>query len=276
MPTPFEQLVAARIEDQKSRTDDVLALAALLIALLDESEPAVQVIIERYLTLLLRPGVRLESPSVQTMLANMRSEIEAARTVSFQRVRTRLELRIGEMVDAEWDRLVSLYDSLLGLALQRPLTSHDVIFDTPFLGRDFETWLTDLLASDVNRISDQVVIGLIQQRSRTQILQATLGEENLNGGNGATETTRSQLKNLVDTGAFAAIGVAIKLFGESNIDQIPRDLYIAVLDSRTTVICRSNHGKVFPVGRGPYPPLHWFCRSIRVGLPAEGDLPDVA
>ena len=40
--------------------------------------------------------------------------------------------------------------------------------------------------------------------------------------------------------------------------------FSATLDSRTTLICASNDGKVFPFGVGPIPPLHWNCRSLRV------------
>lgn len=273
MPTPNEQLVMARIEDQESRTDDVLALAALLIALLDASEPQVQVVIERYLTTLLRPEVRLESPVVQGTIAQMRQDITAARAAAFAEVRARLEEGIGELIDAEWTRLVQLYETTHGLNLERPTVTPETIIRTPFIGRDLETWLTDLMVSDASRIGDQVVIGLLQQQDRQRILEAALGEENLNGGNGATEVTRRHLQSIVDMGTFAAIGLAIKAFDEAN-PGIPRELYVAVLDTRTTAICRSLHGRVFPKGEGPYPPLHWNCRSIRIGLP-EGDVPVV-
>jgi len=37
--------------------------------------------------------------------------------------------------------------------------------------------------------------------------------------------------------------------------------WVAVLDSRTTLICAGRDGNVYPVGRGPRPPAHWGCRS---------------
>tara|TARA_R110000796_G_scaffold148262_5_gene265120 strand:- start:406 stop:1407 length:1002 start_codon:yes stop_codon:yes gene_type:complete len=40
--------------------------------------------------------------------------------------------------------------------------------------------------------------------------------------------------------------------------------WIAVLDSRTTLLCSGRDGTVYDVGMGPYPPAHWNCRSLRV------------
>lgn len=40
--------------------------------------------------------------------------------------------------------------------------------------------------------------------------------------------------------------------------------YVAVLDSRTTKLCRGLDGKRFPLGEGPIPPLHMNCRSNRI------------
>lgn len=48
-----------------------------------------------------------------------------------------------------------------------------------------------------------------------------------------------------------------------NRDIIEKERYVATLDSRTTFICASNDGRLFPVGSGPVPALHWNCRSIR-------------
>jgi SPP1 gp7 family putative phage head morphogenesis protein len=40
--------------------------------------------------------------------------------------------------------------------------------------------------------------------------------------------------------------------------------WIAILDSRTTEICRSRNGHVYAFADGPRPPAHWNCRSFIV------------
>jgi SPP1 gp7 family putative phage head morphogenesis protein len=40
--------------------------------------------------------------------------------------------------------------------------------------------------------------------------------------------------------------------------------WVSVLDSKTTAICRSRSGKIYPADSGPRPPAHARCRSIVV------------
>ena len=47
---------------------------------------------------------------------------------------------------------------------------------------------------------------------------------------------------------------------------IDEERWNAVLDGRTSEICRSRDGKVYPVNEGPQPPAHPRCRSTRVGI----------
>lgn len=48
--------------------------------------------------------------------------------------------------------------------------------------------------------------------------------------------------------------------------------YSAVLDGRTTEICRGLHGKQFKKGTEPIPPLHFNCRSILIPITIFEDL----
>jgi SPP1 gp7 family putative phage head morphogenesis protein len=51
---------------------------------------------------------------------------------------------------------------------------------------------------------------------------------------------------------------------KENSDQVTREMYSAVLDHRTTFICATLDGQVFPLNSGPRPPQHFQCRSITV------------
>lgn len=278
MATQNQQLVDSQIQRQEEEKSRAAEIAAIVIALLDDSEPQLRLILERYIAELNRPEVDLSSPLVQLRLSQMRQEILTLRATALDGVNRRLSEELQTETEAEWDFLIALYGTVLALTLQRPQsTAFPSIVGTPFLGRDLETWLTDLAVADSNRIADQVVIGLIQKRSREQILTAVLGEQNFDGNNGATQVTRNDLSGIAVSATFAAIALAKKVLLDegSNNELLPRELYVAVLDSRTTVICRSLNGKVFTVGTGPYPPLHWNCRSTRVPLPPEGEVPEL-
>ena len=42
--------------------------------------------------------------------------------------------------------------------------------------------------------------------------------------------------------------------------------YSAILDDRTTDICRGLHGKTFRAGDQPIPPMHFNCRSMLIPI----------
>ncbi len=278
MATQNQQLVDSQVERQEAEKAKAAAIALAIVALLDESEPELRLILERYIAALSQPGIDLSSPVVQAQIGQMRQEILVLRATAMDRADRQLSVELAREVEEEWDFLVTLYATTLALTLARPAsTRFPSIRDTAFLGRDLETWLTDLAVADANRIADQVVIGLIRQESREEILRAVLGEQNFDGNNGATQVTRNALTGIVVSATFAVLAQAKKTLLEegSNNLLLPRELYVAVLDNRTTAICRSLNGKVYPAGSGPYPPLHWNCRSTRVPLPPQGEVPEL-
>lgn len=78
-----------------------------------------------------------------------------------------------------------------------------------------------------------------------------------------TRTAR-QAETLVRTATNHMATIARREVIEGNRDALDGERYIATLDGRTTVTCASFDQKLFAVGDGPMPPLHWNCRSTRV------------
>lgn len=70
----------------------------------------------------------------------------------------------------------------------------------------------------------------------------------------------------------------IRDYVASNNDQIDYERYTAILDNKTTLLCRSRDGKVFKKGTGPTIPAHYNCRSRYVLVPnpdsLNADLPN--
>lgn len=76
--------------------------------------------------------------------------------------------------------------------------------------------------------------------------------------------TKAQAEALIRTSANHAGTVARSEVYRENADVIEQEKYVAVLDNRTTIECAGNDGKYFDIGKGPHPPLHFNCRSIRI------------
>jgi SPP1 gp7 family putative phage head morphogenesis protein len=72
-----------------------------------------------------------------------------------------------------------------------------------------------------------------------------------------TRYVRTKTTEVMNKGRLA-------FFEKSNV--IDGYQYSAILDDRTTVICRGLHGKKFKKGTQPVPPMHFNCRSILIGI----------
>ncbi len=135
----------------------------------------------------------------------------------------------------------------------------------PFEGQVLSSWAKQIRLTDLRRMEQQIRIGVVQGESSAAIARRVVGTKNLRGTNGVTEITRRNAAAITRTAVNSFSNAAKRAFYLANSDIFDEELYVATLDSRTTPICRSLDGKTFPIGKGPIPPLHWSCRSLRVG-----------
>lgn len=84
--------------------------------------------------------------------------------------------------------------------------------------------------------------------------------------------TRAQARTVAQTAMNHAATVAREEFARENGQFLEGERFVATLDVRTTPTCSGLDGQIFDVGRGPMPPLHYNCRSIRVAEPREGSV----
>ncbi len=142
----------------------------------------------------------------------------------------------------------------------------EIVNATPFEGRTLRQWARHIRNSDIQRITAEIKIGMIQGETGPQIARRIIGTAQFKGRNGVTEITRRHANSLTRTAVNAIANQAKRAYYNANTDLFDLELYVATLDSRTTRICSSLDGKRFPVGEGPIPPLHFACRSLRVAI----------
>ena len=85
-------------------------------------------------------------------------------------------------------------------------------------------------------------------------------------GGALTVRPNNQIRAIVRSSITQVTDAAREQVARENPEVTRRYIYRAVLDSRTTPICRSLDGKVYQWGKGPEPPLHFGCRSLRAPL----------
>lgn len=155
---------------------------------------------------------------------------------------------------------------LLDLSLPDTSLLKALVKSSPFEGRTLSQWSSSIESTDLKRISDQIKIGMVQGQTSAEIARRVVGTAELKGKDGVTEITRRNADAITITAINHISNAAKREFYESNSDIFNGELYVATLDDRTTAICRSLDGTVFPVGIGSIPPLHFRCRSVRVGV----------
>ncbi|WP_445460490.1 hypothetical protein [Halomonas sp. V046] len=81
--------------------------------------------------------------------------------------------------------------------------------------------------------------------------------------------TRRQAEAVVRTATNGIGDAARGMVYDANADLLEGERFLATLDGQTTITCAGYDQSVHPLGRGPRPPLHYGCRSIRVPVIKE-------
>lgn len=133
----------------------------------------------------------------------------------------------------------------------------------PFEGRILRQWFADMDREDLRRITSSIQSGMIAGQGSRQIARNVVGTAAANGINGITQLARHNVQAVVRTAVQHTSNLARRQFLLENSDIVEAEQYVATLDGRTTAICRGLDGKIYEQGRGPQPPVHFNCRSLR-------------
>ncbi len=131
----------------------------------------------------------------------------------------------------------------------------------PFSGRLLKEWVADLEAGTFTRLRDAVRMGVLEGQTIDQIVQRVKGTRAMGYKDGILETSRRGAEALVRTAVSHTVNVARDKVYQANDSLIKGVQWVSTLDGRTSSICQSRDGKVFPLNSGPRPPAHINCRS---------------
>ncbi len=148
----------------------------------------------------------------------------------------------------------------------------------PFQGNVLSEWARDWSDARVRRATQQIRIGLGLGERTDQIARRLIGTSAANNTDGILAVSRRGAETIVRTSANHARTVGDVEFARANRDQVRALLRRAVLDTRTSDICRINDGREYtPEEADGVLPAHPNCRSIftvlwnRQGRPEDDD-----
>lgn len=136
-------------------------------------------------------------------------------------------------------------------------------------GKLLEPFIADWTRKEREAVTGAIRVGVAQGQTTPQIVAAIRGTKARGYADGVLATTNRHASAVVRT-AVAHVGDIARLETfKANADIIKGEQWSATLDSRTTDICRALDGRVFALDKGPRPPAHINCRSVRIPVLAD-------
>lgn len=136
----------------------------------------------------------------------------------------------------------------------------------PFQGSLLREALKGIEASTAKQVRDAIRMGVVEGQTTSQIVRAIMGTKTAGYADGLLDRSRRSIDSMVRTAVNHTANVARQVTYDANSDIVTEWMFVATLDSRTSITCASLNGKRFPIGKGPQPPRHWNCRSSSIPL----------
>jgi SPP1 gp7 family putative phage head morphogenesis protein len=204
-----------------------------------------------------------------TSIKRLDSQLESVKTIISEGYDLMGRDLLQEMKDAaiyeqEWQHktITSAVPIELNLTMAAPVTLFAAIEDTPFQGKLLKEWIDKLDQESFNSIQSAVRMGLVEGQSYSDITRRIIGTKALQYSDGVMHLNRTKTQALVSTAVAHSTNAARDEFYKANDDLVKSVQFVATLDMRTTPICRSKDGRVYPLDAYPRPPLHFRCRSV--------------
>jgi hypothetical protein len=165
----------------------------------------------------------------------------------------------------------------LGLSVARDAVPTAIMLDKivllqAYAGRTYAQWWRSARAADMERIMLSIRSGLTGALTDREIVERIFGSKTMAG---ALTTTANEVGALTGTMTSGVAGGSLAATAARS-GAFDRVLWVSVLDSRTSQICRGLSGMVWGIDEmHPVPPQHARCRSTLSYILQGESVPDV-
>ena len=170
---------------------------------------------------------------------------------------------LGQVVRADFN--IPTPSQIYTAAFARPLSVAGVD-EGSLLEAFFKSWTE----KSKSRVEGAIRLGFAQGQTTDEIVRRIRGTRRGKYRDGIVHAVRKEVTLMVRTSLQHVAASARMTLWEQNADIVEEVEFLAVLDGRTSTLCRSLSGRRFPVGKGPIPPLHIACRSTMVPVLNDG------
>ncbi len=148
--------------------------------------------------------------------------------------------------------------------LPSPARLKAIVTADPLHGEILGSWVKRMGDNTADRLAQQIRLGAAAGEKVDKIVERIVGTEGFEG-------SRNSARAMVRTSLNAISTQTQQETWAANSDIIKGWQFVGTLDSRTTLVCSSLDGQVFPLGEGPMPPRHWNCRSTTIAVTKSHD-----
>ena len=143
------------------------------------------------------------------------------------------------------------------------LANHLVLNDTVL------SWVHGMRDARLNAIMRTVKNGVIEDQTFNEIYQRVNGTRANKFRDGDMFKARRTVETFTRTGVTSLASASRDELININSDDFEGVQWVSVLDSRTSPICQSRAGNVYPINEGVRPPAHPRCRSTTVVVSSD-------
>lgn len=220
----------------------------------------------------LQPEIKLlATGATETNLTKIIAEAKKAVDESYQELFTSAEKELKAIAayEADFQKAILLNTVAVGSKSIIENVSRELLYKTIF--KDSIEGLTfvdnmSVITQSLKRETERAIrIGVLNGETVSQIKARVQQQLNISN-NKYNSFIRTAVQNVTHT--------ATDLTYKNNSEFIQRYQYVAILDGRTSDICKKLDGNVYKVGEGKKPPQHWNCRSFTIPIFSDDDIID--
>lgn len=208
------------------------------------------------------------SPRTTARLNALLDEIRAINSTIYGEIQDTITDELHDFGAAEAGFQKASIDAALGVELGTGLPSparlKAIVTETPIQGHLLSSWIEGMDSGRVQRIEQQIRLGMVASESTDQIVARIRGTKAAQYADGVLDISRRSAQSMVRTAVSHVSNVAAQETWKANAHIVKGWQFLATLDGRTTITCAGLSGQFFPIGEGPIPPRHIRCRSVSV------------
>lgn len=276
MKTANEKIRDGLIKHNIRVIDYSKGLSKKAIESLGGTEDEIEKIISFYANRL--EGERLSTPKSRQLLRKMNRELIEARKVAWEVISKTLADELVEFSYNEASFVSELFAESLPVETNFKLPLKDKLRDSalqnPIQGQVLQDWIDTSAQADIKIINQRFRESVKNDLSSKDIIKSVIGTASSKRQDGVLRRAWSGQDALTVTSTNSIQNEAMTNVLDENTWMVTEERYSAILDGGTTAVCQKNDGKIFKLGKGPQPPLHFRCRSMRVPFVVSESITD--